>query len=574
MKNIPVNSLCSRRKTFTLHGQEQQDEWIQAEMNSADRQANIKNPVTDGKGLEAARKVIASLLLARKNCSLYPQDHPISGNSLNQFFALLRTYVQTYGDLKIEVEKDRLVSEGEVIHADTSEEGTLSFTLFRDGIRWLKFLDGIAFEEAKQLLEIINRYSMLTDEAQGDIATDFWENNFAHIRYEAIDPFETHERNTDTAASLRDRKDQDAARMRDERLADEEPLPHPQIDQAALSLSPEEEMILREMVRLEEAGNPTAYLDALFDSLLEYEEQENFEVILGVLEEEFAQSIARRDLDSVVKILQGMQCVLDTGKAELPWTLVILIQRFFQTLSSATSLNPLREIWPHLEADQVDKAGEFFKLLQPEALHSLCTILTQNQSTPKRQVLEGAIVDLASRDVRPLESMLKNPDTMLLEKLIPVVVRLERDQLVKSLFELVHHPSNHVRREAIRGILKKGADTREIFSLIHDQDDSIRHLILNHIGRSRDRVAEKLLLAYMEQRKFTSRDDEHVIACFTALGRCGSSHCLPYLQQTLLHRGWMPAFWMNAHRKGAAVALKRLGLKEARDILEKAGRSL
>ncbi len=543
-------------------------------MNAADRTTDNQDAVTGGERLETARKVIASLLLARKNCSLYPQGHPISSNSLEKFFFQLKTHVHTYGNLRIEVEKDRLVSKGEVIHADTTDEGTLSFTLFRDGIRWLEFQDGIEFEEAKQLLEIVNRYSALDDESQGDIATDLWESKFTHIRYEATDPFETHEQDTDPAASLEKKKDPDAARQRDERLADEEPLPYPQIDPAALPLSPDEETILKEMVCLEELGDPVAYLDALFDSLLSYEEQENFDVILGVLEEEFSRSLLRSDLDAAAHILQGMHYVLDTGKTELPWTILILIQRFFHNVSSAPALSSLYDIWPHIEPGQSGKASGVFKLLQPEAMQTLCTLLPQNQPPQKRQILEEAIAEMASRDLKPLESLLNNPDEALLQKLIPVVARLEGDQLVKPLFDLVHHPSIQVRREAIKGILQKGVQTREILALIHDADASIRNLILKHIGRSRDRVAEKLLLAYMEQRKFNPEEDEHVLACYTALGRCGSSHSLPYLKRTLIHRGWMPSFWMNAQRKGAAIALKRLGLKEAQEILDQAGRSL
>jgi hypothetical protein len=51
-------------------------------------------------------------------------------------------------------------------------------------------------------------------------------------------------------------------------------------------------MNLQEMLRIDEEGDPTAYLDALFDSLLQYREHENFVIILRVLEEEFTGSIA------------------------------------------------------------------------------------------------------------------------------------------------------------------------------------------------------------------------------------------------------------------------------------------
>lgn len=534
---------------------------------------DTKNREIDRKELEAAQKVISCLLLARKNRSLYPEGHTISTTSIEQFFTMLRTYLQTYQDLRVDVEKDRLVSKGEVVHADTSEEGTLPFTLFRDGIRWLEFKEGVDLREATEFLEIINKYSILSAEPEGDIVTEFWERKFAHILYEAADSLGTIEHDTGMMVSSPEKRDVNVALMREKILAGHVPLPDPLIDPASLSLNPEEMKFMHEMIRLEEGGDPTAYLDALFDSLLQYRDQENFEIILKVLEEEFTGSIARRDLDAAYKILQRLQYVHEAVKSEIPW-ITALIEDFSLAVSSARALAPLAEIWPHIGPEQTAKAKEIISLLQPEAIHALCAMLPHNQSPQKRQVLVGAITTLASRDPRPLDALLKTPDEKLLERLIPVLAGMEGDRPVKSMIRLIRHPSVRIRQEAIKGVLQKGSHIREVFPLIDDPDESIRRMVLKQIGQSRNPVAEKLLLEYLERRTFTRDEGEHVMACFTALGQCGSAHALPYLRQTLLHRGWMPAFWRNAHRRGAAIALHRLGIRESQEVLKKAARSL
>src|SRR5512136_1452219 len=97
--------------------------------------------------VNAVRKAFASLLLANKNLTLYPQGHTICTNSIHQFQTQLKACLHKYGDLRLEIERDRVISQGEVISSGLPEEGSLPFILFRDGIRWLEFTDGIEPEE-------------------------------------------------------------------------------------------------------------------------------------------------------------------------------------------------------------------------------------------------------------------------------------------------------------------------------------------------------------------------------------------------------------------------------------------
>ena len=133
------------------------------------------------------KKLFAYLLLAGKNVSLYPKGHSISINSIKQFHETLEAFIRQYGDAKIDFERDRVSCQSIEVHTGPSEEGTLPFTLFRDGIRWLEFTEGIELEEIREVLSLINRYSVLTTEPEGDIVTAFWESHFDHVLYKADD---------------------------------------------------------------------------------------------------------------------------------------------------------------------------------------------------------------------------------------------------------------------------------------------------------------------------------------------------------------------------------------------------
>jgi HEAT repeat protein len=190
-------------------------------------------------------------------------------------------------------------------------------------------------------------------------------------------------------------------------------------------------------------------------------------------------------------------------------------------------------------------------------------------------MLVEVISALASRDIRPLEALLRNPDERLMERLVHVFTGMPGEKPLEALVNLVHHKSAYVRQEAIKALFQRGtARAKEVFSLIDDKEESVRRLVLKYMGQTKDRAAEDFLLSYLEHHKFTGADSGHIMACFTTLGQCGSSRSIPFLRQILLGRGFLSIFRKSPLQEGAAVALAKMRTKEAQQVLEQAGRSL
>lgn len=330
---------------------------------------------------------------------------------------------------------------------------------------------------------------------------------------------------------------------------------------------------MKDLVKSEEERPEDAYFDALFDSLIEYREQENYDLILRTLSEELRDCLARMRFDVACRLLTDLRAVQDACRAGSPASSKA-IEGFYHTISNPEFLSPLQDVWSEVEAVQMGSIRQILGCLQPVAIGALGRMLVREQMPEMRQMLVETIVTLASRDVRPLEAMLKSNDEKLVQGLVQVIAGLVGEQPVKILQNLVRHPSEKVRQEALRGLFRnRSANMREVFRLIDDPDESIRKAVLKHLALSRDRGAEKFLLSYLESPKTRDRDYDHVVACFAALGQCGSSRSIPFLGKTLFHRAWMPGFWNRAYRKGAAEALSVLGTAEAREILKKARHS-
>jgi HEAT repeat protein len=523
---------------------------------------------------QAAENVLTSLQLARKNYSLYPEDHINCTRAMERFWQQLETFLQAHGNLRFELDKDRLIFQEEAILTEPPEDGNLPFTLFRDGIQWLEFQDGIEAQEIEDFLRILNKYRLLSDEPEGDLVTALWEAELTHIQYHVAEffwgaepeaDFKTAPAKEDISSVLSEEEEQEPSES--EAVAS--------IDPITLELTPEEEAELQEMVRLEEKRDPTAdYLNAVLDSLLELREKENFDPVLESLEEEFHDSLARRDFEVTLKILKSLHHVRHICESETTWAIPI-IDSFFLTASSSQTLRPLQAAWSEMDTGQIEKMKEILLVLQPEAIHTLGTMLLQTPSLRLQQMLTEVILSLASRDLRPLEAMLDRPEEDLVLKLVQVVASLGGEKPIQILSKMVHHSSARVRQAAVKGLLRRGPDSiKELFHLIEDKDDSVRRLILHHMGQERNEASETLLLQYLEEGNIKGSDDKHIIACFRILGRCGSPRSIPFLRQTLFGKSWMPDLRSPAYRQGAALALKALNIEGAQEVLEDASRSL
>jgi hypothetical protein len=540
-------------------------------MDTRDEQLSAWGGVNVAEDTQAAKKTLSSMLVASKNLTLYPQGNSICINSIQQLHSYIETYIHTYGDLRLEIEKDKIISRGEVIYSDLPEEGSLPFTLFRDGIRWIEFIEGIEPDEIQGLISIINKYKVLYAEPDGDIVTSLWEARFPHMRYEVAGFIDGAEQERDVRSSLAQMAKSNAP-LREKTLEEKGSQTEPGIDPASMVITPQEEAKLREMVHLEENTDPTAYLDALLDSLLQYQDKGNFETILSVLSEEFSYALSRTEFAVSLKILQGVSHVFDVCKADMLWA-GPCIEDFSYVVSGSDSLDPLKNLGKDLDSEQAGILRQVLVLLQPQAIAVIGPLLLQHLSPHARQALLDSISSLSSRDIGPLEALIDKADERLVEKLLPVIVKLDGERPLKFLKRMVRHPSARIRQEAIKGILQRGnAHMRDIFTLIDDKDESIRRMVLNEFGQFRNKTIEGLLITYLQNKTFTREQNEHLLLCFRTLGQCGSSRAVPFLRNELLRRGWIPSFWRDTYRKGAVAALVALGTKEALQVLHEADR--
>jgi hypothetical protein len=256
-----------------------------------------------------------------------------------------------------------------------------------------------------------------------------------------------------------------------------------------------------------------------------------------------------------------------------------LIDRFFRDLSKPEIFKLISEKLLQLPTSEIEKLASLEQALHyfsPQMIPFLVPVIMQRRSREIQQLVAKVIVRLSRRDIGPLEKIAEQHGPEMGSKLLVILNYLKGDRVNGILFKMCEHPSNNkVRLKAINELVERDPRyTQKLFSLIDDPSKEIRTCILSAIARHRSSVLENLLLTYL-QGNCAHKDPDHILACYRALGRCGSDTVVPFLSRILLSRGWLSFMGSGKaiFRDSAAIALALLDTPDAKNVLQKASKS-
>jgi HEAT repeat protein len=548
---------------------------------------------------ELVKGVIGLLFMAAKNHTMYPEDHAINQESLQAVVSRLNFFLNKYGDLRLDIEKDRLLYEDETVYQDDPNRDKLAYPLFRDGIQWMEFQAGIEIWELSDFIKILNQYRILQEEPKGDLVTALWEMDLPHVQYSATDVLWRGETVTDFSAfSLTGDGKQcaggsDVENTGDQGITDDEQRDAADtiggkglggdmalsiMDRTIWEMTPEELQRLKEMVAEEEAQTSLEdVFDVLWLILSTQNELEDYGVILEFMKEEFKSTLAQAEFQIALDFLAGLKKNYQSSKTEKPWALPLLRQ-FFVDIAKPQILGALKEVLPSLDkqhADQVDVLRKLLLSLPPVSITTLAPLLMEKLSASLEQQLMEIIGSMARKDTKPLEQLLDRPEEDLVKKLVYILGHLDGEKPTQILIRMTHHSSGRVRLEALKALEHRNKNMiKELFHLINDPILTIRLMMWNHLEQFKNEETGDLILDYLKQQKIFYRDDRQILNCFKTLGWCNTLSSIPFLGQTLLDKGLDFGSERSLQRQGAALALLELNTQEAQDILKKASRSL
>jgi len=464
--------------------------------------------------------------------------------------------------------------------------------------KWVEFHDGIKKEEIESFIELINEYRVITPVSDGDIVTAFWQNDFPHIKYEAVDlvlkngpPLDLSNYQAVNVEQLEsgaekkvddDRKiDQELDPVANISMVDGKSFPLMEAGKDLWGLTEEEQQYLRRLVDEEENKDHTnSVSEILMLSLMMQHDEQDFLKALDFLQDRLISTFRMGQFRISYTILYNINKLKVVLASKRKWT-TPLVEDLVASVSQSKCFTTLPRFLSEEWEDSIDNHLKYLwpslGLLTPDILVVLCPLVTKIDQEKYRKQFLKLIISHAERDVPFFTRIVLNFDEKLILKFIPIIGMMKKADFISLLLELTKHESSLVRNKSSRKLLLREPQTvSKLFSLLDDPEELIRKRILMVMGQKRDSRTERYLLKYFRGSSRKQHDPRHLIGCYEALGKCGSAESIPFLKKVLFDIRLKNIVHQHTRidKKGAAIALQRLELSEAKRLLEKGRNSL
>ncbi len=525
-------------------------------------------------------ELVAAMVKALRAFQIYLPNNPIHQRAVQNVQAACAPIWSGTDELVLNISESEFTWEEQVVYRQNNKNESLSWSLFKDGMRAVTIRRGAEGKELPLLLATINRARFLPPDAGDDLPTLLWEQEFEFIEYRFIDFFTGEGGGTAMPQATgqplgqgqtpADRKAQVAeeAPARAKSLIDID-----DVDSTLYFLDEAEiGYLARELEEEYQRDVRGSAFNILFD-LFEINPDLNVrQEILRALERLFPNLLNARDFRSAAAVLRESK-VLREKAAQLQPELTERLEVFVLKLSEPAIVGQLLQSLDEASHLGVETyAAEVLRELRATALEPLVGWLPNLTSEPLRKMLEEVVDRLAHAYPAEVQRILKLPDSPSLLGMVTLCGRLGLHQAVQGLGETINHPDPAIRLAVVQtlGLLGTPGAMTVVDRAIEDSDRNVRLAAVRSAGSRGYKGALRRIEAVVLGKALKDVDLTEKMAFFEAYGSIAGANALKPLGALLLERGLLRMKEPPEIRACAAMALGRLKTPEAREVLQRA----
>lgn len=526
--------------------------------------------------VEELIKVIAKGLRAFQ---MYPPNNPMYQRSQQSIHDAFLPIWSSTPHLVFTVTENDLVWEEQVVYHQPNHPESLSWMLYQDGMRMLRFRPGVENEEIVSFLQLVSRARLLAGDAADDLLTLLWEQEFAFVDYQFA------ESTGDGAPAME---------------------PHPM----GFGEAPPEHASAtkREQVVAEVTQSQQLIADIDdFDSTLYFLEQGEIRTLAGQVAEEYTRDVRQAAFDALLDIFELQPSpairgeVLDIVDQLFPNLLnrgefrpvARLLSEFRALAQRVTVLDPalrqrllsyqarlsepaiLAQLLQALEESTVvfedADIGLVLGELHAEGLETMLTFLPTLKRAAVRQILEQSVDRLGSAHLDALLALLAKPESEALPGAIALCGRLSLGASVSSLERLLTHREAAIRRGVVQalGAIGSPGALAALERGLEDEDRAVRLAAVSLVVERGYRGALRRLETIVMGKTDNELERAERRQFFEAYAVLGGPAVLPQLTDLVEPKGLFRRKESSEVRTCAAYAIAKLPVPEARTILER-----
>ncbi len=533
-----------------------------------------------------SRDLIGAFIKTVKAFRFYPPDNPTLKGVRDQLLRRFQFFLNKYQSFVIQVGEYDLSYKGKVLYENRDMKTSLAFSLYKDGLREIRFVKNLEEWEVQGIIDILKQSEQINP-LEDDLVTMMWERDFVHVSFLATDDFLQ-----GTPVMIPDHAD----RFRENLVL--KPLAHHVVvdlaeegseervnldnllskiseelspfvsDRGVYTLTSDEVEGLRKDVEAEVDPLFTATLvDIVFEILVLEKEQEPYQDTVNTLIKVLDTFLTLGQFVPATDLLKRTYRFLKTYAAG-DWQ----IEKIGELLLKAGEEVRVARIGKILEKEEVplEEVNAYLSLLPKNSIQPLVKLLGGLKNSKARRVFCDALSEIGKNAIELFIPFMEDKRWFLVRNIIYILGRIGKEESLPYIQKAFNHEENRVRREAIQalGLIGGQKTVGLLVRALTDEDIRIRCMAAVNLGKAGKKAGLVPLVEIVQTKEFYKREPVEIKAFFNGIGMVGSNEVVPVLQELLERKSWFGRGKTDEIRIGAAHALAMIGTAEAIAILE------
>ena len=523
--------------------------------------------------------LLAVMVKALRAFQMYLPNNPVYKRAVKNVQAACPSIWSTSEEVVLKVTETEFIWEEQVVYRQANKSESLSWSLFKDGMRALTIRRGAEQVDLPRLLTIVNQARFLPADAGDDLPTLLWEHEFEYIEFRFIDFFTGDGAGSVPQVTGQVQEGPIAAADRKAQIAQEAPpqqkslIEFDDVESTLYFLDDAEiSYLAREVDEEYQRDVRGSALNVLFDLFEVNADPVVRPEILRILERLFPNLLNAHDFRSAAAVLRECK-VLKERTPDLKPEHAQRLDAFGATLSEPTIVGQLLQSLDEASNLGVDEhAAEVLRELRASALEPCVSWVPNLTSAPLRKMLEDLVDRLAHTYPTEVRRILGIQDSAALPGMIALCGRLGLHQAVSALADAMDHPDPAVRLAIIQTLGQLGTPgaLTVVDKAIEDSDRGVRLAAVRSAGARGYKGALRRVESVVLGKSVKDMDLTEKMAFFEAYSAIAGANALKPLSSILLDRGLLRMKEPPEIRACAAMALGRLKTPDARDVLQRA----
>jgi HEAT repeat protein len=540
--------------------------------------------------VDQAKDLINTFVKTIKAFRLYPPENPTLVGFIDQVYRKFHLFLNKYHYFILKIGENKLSFRGVTLYENPDLKTSLAFQLYKDGLRELRFMEGLEEGEVDGLIDIMKRSDGI-NQMEDDLVTLMWEKDFIHISYLATDEY-LEEMPAIIPANIEQFRanltfepppqsemgdigeETDGAEVDYyEIMKRVESPPLVGVDRSVYFLTPDELEGLRKEVELETAPSFVfIVIDILFEILALEKSPQPYQETTGALQKLLDGLITLGEFQKASELLTRVNIILNTYELK-DWQ-VDAIRQLSDKAGEPQRIEKIGKILDKGEEIRLEEISNYLTLLKPNSIQPLIKVLGELNNSRARRMLCEVLIEIGKGNMELIIPFIDDHRWFLVRNIAYILGRMGKESALPTIQKALNHEEARVRREAIQalGIIVSSKAFDLLGKALNDQDDRNRSMAALNLARVGKKASLPALLEVVQAKDFSKRDSAEIKAFFDAIGMVGSNDAIKPLEKLLEQKSWFGMGKKDEIRLRAASALALIGTAEARSTLE-AGRN-